>query len=58
MACDNPQQLENVSEVGLITATLALKGQQEILSTPDATTLILINDINKQEWQYPDIPVR
>lgn len=58
MASDDSQQLQHMSEVGLITATLALKGQQEVSAAPDAATLVLIDYIHKQERQYPDVPVR
>lgn len=44
-----------MAEVCLVTAALAFKGQQEILPAADATTLIFINDINKQEGENPNV---
>lgn len=57
MTSDNPQKLEHVLKVGLVTATLALQCQQEISSAPDAATLVLVNHIHEQKRQYSNVPM-
>jgi hypothetical protein len=56
--CDDAKQLQDVSEVGLITSPLALQSQQEVPATPDATALILVNDIHEQEREHSHVAVR
>lgn len=58
MAGDDPKKLENVSEVGLVAAALALEGQQKILPAANAAALVLVDHVDEQEGQNADVPVR
>lgn len=45
-------------EVGLVAAALPLQGQQEVPPAPDAAALVLVDDVDEQERQHPDVPLR
>lgn len=47
-----------MSEVRLVAPALTLQREQEIPSAPDAAALVLVDDVDEQEGQHPDVPVR
>lgn len=58
MAGDDAEELENVSEVGLVAAALALKGQQEVLPAADPTALVLVDHVHEEEGEDADVSMR
>lgn len=57
MAGDDSQQLEDVSEVGLVTAALAFQSQQEVPPTPDSAALVFVDHVHKQEGEHAYVPM-
>ena len=57
VARDDPQQLQHLPEVGLITAALPLQRQQEVPATADHAPLIVIYDVHEEEGEdAPGVP--
>lgn len=57
MSGDDAQQLQNMPEVCFIAAPLSLQRQQEVSPIPYSATLILIDDVHKQEGEDAHITV-
>lgn len=58
VASDDAEQLKNMPEVRLITSPLTLQCEQEVPSTPYASSLILINNVHKKKGQHAHVTVR
>lgn len=54
---DDAQQLQNVPEVGLVTAPLSLQSQQEVTPVPYSAALELVNDVHGQEGEDAHVAV-